>query len=847
MSMILAMASLVLAPAPGSVELRSGHVRCAIRGAAIERLYLDGAGKGRFGMEFARDIRPEDWEERPDTRVARSGGTATVGPLRVWLRRHISTDRASQGTYPHLLETGQRIGQTFRVPESCIFTSVSVMLPTWHTATSAATLALYRDGKRIASRRLVNVGDNSWQALGLGAPQGPGRYMVELSDPKGQIGWWSREADVYADGEATIEGQPAAGDRTLLVDARQDVGPGTLTYRLSGATLSVTARQPARQPAAPNAMPWRWRASWMRDGYDCTPAAGVVFSRFFTDTQRYMPVQQLKRRETAGLAFDGCRWIEMEGNRDADPRVEGEAMHLHWELAAREMSLRLDTGVRAAGAVREWRWTLRALPRRDSVPDSFPRFTCSDLALERDLNRFWWERAFTYPAPAGPGAWLEWMPTMRCWFAGPQRDGEMRQLRTYPMTQEGYVHTWGDTVGWPFPGPPYDTRHFDVNARFILGVWRSFRWTGDLGFLRGQAGRLRRAMRYQLDTLKGRDGLIVTASKDVTGLHRGVGNNYWDILPFGHLDAYANAVFYASLTAMEEIERALGEPPSRDWADLRLRCHAAYDATFWDEGTGRYIGCVDVDGGRHDYGFTFVNLEALHYGLGDAAKAARIYRWMEAGLTSSGKADTYARWVFAPRATTIHNPMWGSNAPAAELASPRPPWWHFGWLGTPYGEQCQDGGAILYTSYFDLMDRARYFGADNAWKRFMAIMERYRMPDRLCGGPPLYRGETPQQENPGTVGVDLPFPESGLVPCWFLYGVLGVEPTPAGLRIAPRLPSALTRAGVRGIDWRGMRVTVTATRDSVRVEGRRRDGRPYRRTLRIRPGGGALIPAADAG
>ena len=35
------------------------------------------------------------------------------------------------------------------------------------------------------------------------------------------------------------------------------------------------------------------------------------------------------------------------------------------------------------------------------------------------------------------------------------------------------------------------------------------------------------------------------------------GNNYWDILPFGHLDAYANCVFYASLEAMQEMEVAL--------------------------------------------------------------------------------------------------------------------------------------------------------------------------------------------------------------------------------------------------------------------------------------------------
>jgi hypothetical protein len=60
--------------------------------------------------------------------------------------------------------------------------------------------------------------------------------------------------------------------------------------------------------------------------------------------------------------------------------------------------------------------------------------------------------------------------------------------------------------------------------------------------------------------------------------------------------------------------------------------------------------------------------------------------------------------------------MWGENAPPEERNSQVPPWWHFGWHGTPYGDQCQDGGAILYNSYFDLMVRLRYFGIENAWK-----------------------------------------------------------------------------------------------------------------------------------
>ena len=65
----------------------------------------------------------------------------------------------------------------------------------------------------------------------------------------------------------------------------------------------------------------------------------------------------------------------------------------------------------------------------------------------------------------------------------------------------------------------------------------------------------------------------------------------------------------------------------------------------------------------------------------------------------------------------------------------------------------------------------------------------------------------PQQDDPGSVGVDLPFPESGMVPCYVLYGVMGIEATAAGLRrilAAIRAPCSVKAKGrVRRPPWRG--------------------------------------------
>ena len=825
-----------------SVRLAGRFASVVARTDGVADLHARWGGHPEAGLQFARRIAPLGWEADEQTRVEGSATGARIGPMRVWRDVAFGVPEGSNAAIPELLKPGRTLSQTFTVPVGCTFRTVAAKLPTWNSKTSGAVLTLLRAGERIVSRTLRNVPDNSWQEVTTPSACGPGTYELRLSHPVGTIGWWSSSSDLLAGGQALKDGVGAEGDRNLRVDARASAGRGWLSLGLRGATLRCRAElapDPGDKPGSE--IEWLWTTTWTQAGYDCTPKAGVVFRRFLSNRQRTMPVEQLKRRQEAGLAFDACEWVEFEGAQDADLRVSGDRVRLTWRMGPRELRLHLWSALRPSGG----RWTselaIQVEPRLDTAAAVLPRFEVADKRLEADLNRFFWDRAFTYPAPAGPAAWFDLMAPVRCWYAGPQRDGEMANLRDYPVTPEGYVHTWGANLGWPFPGPPYDTRHFDTNARFINAVDRYYQWTGDVGFLRKLADRVRLAMKYQLETLGGAEGLIVTASKDVTGRHKGVGDNYWDILPFGHLDAYANTEFYLSLGAMDRIEKALGVVQTVDYDELRAKVRRRYNAVFWDDRAGRYIGCVDIDGGRHDYGFTFVNLEAMAAGLADAAQVKRIYHWMETEPTSSGKADTYSKWVFAPRATTLHNPMWGDSAPAAEKASKTPPWWHFGWLGTPYGAQCQDGGAILFQSYYDLMTRVRYRGADNAWQRFTEILARYRMPDRLCGGPPLYRGEIPQQENPGSVGLDLPFPESGLTPCYLLYGVMGIDATPAGLRIAPKLPRALSYAAVHGLSWRGIeKMSIRVTRTSAVVSGVA-NGRAFRRTLSLGARGVAVF------
>jgi hypothetical protein len=502
-------------------------------------------------------------------------------------------------------------------------------------------------------------------------------------------------------------------------------------------------------------------------------------------------------------------------------------------------------------------------------------------------------------------------------------------------------------TGWPFPDPKlYDSRHFTSNAMYILGAWRYYSWTGDSAFLTTMLPRIRKAMDFYLDSLGGSSGVVTISSPDHSGRDGAVPSNYWDITSFGHLDAYVNAYFYGALEAMAQLEKHVGNSTrAKQLRALRPAVQKRYNEVFWNETDGRYVQSIDADGVVHDYGATYVNLEAASFGLPTAAQAARIFDWLDNGHTElqnsvvlieggglapkiqpghtmgmsftanaaftsvaarfptygergaaftmtlyegvpdgtqqvkvaerqfsdwgdggvahidlpkqapgvyylevsnvtgtlawwssmtaapgslaysdgnpapdarsrfvaalgehfDGPADIYSRWVFAPRSTTRRNSYWFF------LENLTVPWEH----------QVQDGGAILYTSGFDVMARARYRSADDAWARLTAILDRWNEPDHISGGTPLFRGESTVDSGTKStsVGTDIPFPESGLAPASFMYAFVGVEAEPDALVITPNLPSALSHVGVRNLYWHGTRFELRVTRSEITLQG----------------------------
>jgi hypothetical protein len=427
-------------------------------------------------------------------------------------------------------------------------------------------------------------------------------------------------------------------------------------------------------------------------------------------------------------------------------------------------------------------------------------------------------RAYFEPATAGD----EEHRFMPMGGGGGKLDTSRGETRT--MIPVYRVPGWTGTItqfriGFDNPGPAKiviksfhtapDTRHNINNLNFIRGVHDYFMWSRDLTFLRDQVGRVRTAMRFverefQTRTKKcvyttwpgheGRSGVRYVDGQKQVIPGQGIGSNYWDLLPFGGEDSLATIYYYDTLLDLADLEEQIAKNPqwtvatgadAFDPADLRKHARdvKAYgQRKFWNEKTGRF-GTVDLDGKMNDYGWTFLNNEAIYYDFASPEQAKAIRGWISGtrqvdGDTSSG-ADIY-HWRFGPRSSTLRNVdyyFWGWSNPEA----------------IPFGAQVQDGGAVLGWSYHDLMAILKVEGPDACRLRLRAILNWFD-ETQTEGGYRAYYGKDPNRGTmqganvPGGLGLDKEFFESILVPQVMLYGFMGLRPTPDGFSIDPRLP-----------------------------------------------------------
>lgn len=177
-----------------------------------------------------------------------------------------------------------------------------------------------------------------------------------------------------------------------------------------------------------------------------------------------------------------------------------------------------------------------------------------------------------------------------------------------------------------------DTRHNVNNANFVAGVHDYFAFSGDVDFLRRNINRARSALDYAIREFAveehgmvftpwvghdGRSGVEWHDGKVVRIRDRGIGNNYWDLLPFGGYDITATTYLLHAIERMADMEKAAAQHKewqlpqsekarsSQAWQELADLIRKKAPHKFWNNETGR-LGCsVDITGKLWDYGFTF--------------------------------------------------------------------------------------------------------------------------------------------------------------------------------------------------------------------------------------------------
>ncbi|MFD0714661.1 hypothetical protein [Paenibacillus sp. GCM10027626] len=418
-------------------------------------------------------------------------------------------------------------------------------------------------------------------------------------------------------------------------------------------------------------------------------------------------------------------------------------------------------------------------------------------------------------------AWTEWDALKFAWTGSKDYRTHVKQslnravkINGYNATgsqPDGYIWSWGISEAWPD-----GSYHYDQNPRFINAVYNIYMWTKDDDYLNKMLPKAELVMdSYLLNHEQGGSGVLTIPNTANNGTTNGDPSNYWDQARYGYQDAWTNEAFYTALKSMAELELAQGKTvKAQQYETLAAAFPARYNSAFWNNSTNRYSGWKDVNGTAHDFGFTFINMEALARGLGDENKAQQIYEWIDGGNAEPtvggahpGSTDVY-QLVVAPRTNTVNIPNAYSDPWSDPPTGPR-----------PYGEGLPNGGAAMWTSYYDIMARLQYLGADNAFARYDAMLSRVASDSKfLTFNPASGRFYNDFGESLVEIGSNDPFPETGIAMLPYVYGFIGAKADLAGFHLTPDLPTALLYAEAAQMNYAGHPMTVKVSRGEQVIE-----------------------------
>lgn len=430
----------------------------------------------------------------------------------------------------------------------------------------------------------------------------------------------------------------------------------------------------------------------------------------------------------------------------------------------------------------------------------------------------------------------------------------------------------------------FDTRHTNNNTLFISSLRLDYDYTGDTEFLKENIVKARKAMGFFMQMydeerhlnnqayLYGHDGDKGKSNDRLYAKVKGsLTNGYWDIMFMPAYDFQSNVYFYKALKDMaylESVMEGLDDGVDKSLSAIKTAerqngySTAAYTYTsaqlsavandvlhalrqetndetctgFFDKETGRFIAGYDVYGEKYDYGYTAWNMEAVVAGVASDEQAKSIMDWISGKrIVESDRGDEDAQgsvgediyfFELAPR-TITKNKTGLYNGVYDEIKH-------------AYGtEQCQFGGAIMYTSYYDLMSRMQVYGTEDAFSRLKGIQAWYKKVYDYS-----VENEVSKQDfywdyyestgyksqcswrtggQGGTIGIEGEFLESLLPVAAVPYAFFGLQGGGNVLTVAPDIPDELQYWKMENLAFNFVKYDLTALHNGVSVNSVRGD------------------------
>ncbi len=173
----------------------------------------------------------------------------------------------------------------------------------------------------------------------------------------------------------------------------------------------------------------------------------------------------------------------------------------------------------------------------------------------------------------------------------------------------------------------------------LISAWDYWQLADDTAWLENALPRLHLMGDYLLRRDVDRDGLVESIhSGNAWGLRDPDRADVWfEMMHFGHKNAYLNALAYRSLLCLAEMLEATGHPGGGRWyREHADRLKVAFQSQMYDPQSGWFVSWISADGEVHNYGHTFVNGLAVAYGLVSPEEGAGILSRLHGVLRESG-------------------------------------------------------------------------------------------------------------------------------------------------------------------------------------------------------------------